>query len=609
MTLVRVADFIADWLSKELSASKIFMVTGAGVMHLTDGVAKHESLEAICLHHEQSVSMAVEAYSRYTESIGIAYVSTGPAATNALTGLAGAWQDSVACFFFSGQVKVAESSSQSGISGLRQFGVQELDVLPMTRPVTKYSAQVTKAENILQELEKAKKFALQGRPGPVWLEIPLDVQSALVEPSQLEHYQKSQVTEPEFVAEPLPQKLVKGLDNSARPVIVLGQGVRLSGAMEELQTFVRRHRIPVVSTYLGVDSYLPHDELYVGKIGVKGERAANIMVQKSDFLLVLGASLHVSSIGYNYSEFASDAEKWIVDIDETSHRKPTLTTANFFRSDLRDFIPRLMDFFEGRDEQRDWASWSNVGAQLRAKYPTCLKEYEGEEEGVNIYTAVDIISEYLGPDDVVVSDAGSAFYAVTQAVVLPRSGRYITSGAMATMGYSLPAAIGIAVASPAGRVFAFTGDGSLHQNIQELGQMQFLGLPIVLIVLNNAGYLSIRASQINYFEERFIGTDEKSGLGLPDITQISRAYGLRVLDIGSVEELKSALQEIGSIREPVVLNIKCPENQPIVPTVSSRIDDEGKMHSRNLHDMTPLVDEVTLREIMSPDWGMPGPAS
>jgi len=609
MTLVRVADFIADWLSKELSASKIFMVTGAGVMHLTDGVAKHESLEAICLHHEQSVSMAVEAYSRYTESIGIAYVSTGPAATNALTGLAGAWQDSVACFFFSGQVKVAESSSQSGISGLRQFGVQELDVLPMTRPVTKYSAQVTKAENILQELEKAKKFALQGRPGPVWLEIPLDVQSALVEPSQLEHYQKSQVTEPEFVAEPLPQKLVKGLDNSARPVIVLGQGVRLSGAMEELQTFVRRHRIPVVSTYLGVDSYLPHDELYVGKIGVKGERAANIMVQKSDFLLVLGASLHVSSIGYNYSEFASDAEKWIVDIDETSHRKPTLTTANFFRSDLRDFIPRLMDFFEGRDEQRDWASWSNVGAQLRAKYPTCLKEYEGEEEGVNIYTAVDIISEYLGPDDVVVSDAGSAFYAVTQAVVLPRSGRYITSGAMATMGYSLPAAIGIAVASPAGRVFAFTGDGSLHQNIQELGQMQFLGLPIVLIVLNNAGYLSIRASQINYFEERFIGTDEKSGLGLPDITQISRAYGLRVLDIGSVKELKSALQEIGSIREPVVLNIKCPENQPIVPTVSSRIDDEGKMHSRNLHDMTPLVDEVTLREIMSPDWGMPGSAS
>ena len=609
MTLVRVADFIADWLSKELSASKIFMVTGAGVMHLTDGVAKHESLEAVCLHHEQSVSMAVEAYSRYTESIGVAYVSTGPAATNALTGLAGAWQDSVACFFFSGQVKVAESSSQSGISGLRQFGVQELDILPMVQPVTKYSAQVSRAEDILQELEKAKTLALQGRPGPVWLEIPLDVQSALVDPSKLGYSQESEVTEVGIVADPLPVELVEGLDNSARPVIVLGQGVRLSGVNEELQTFVRRHKIPVVSTYLGVDSYLPHDEFYVGKIGVKGERGANMMVQKSDFLLVLGASLHVSAIGYNYSEFAADAEKWIVDIDETSHRKPTITTANFLRADLRNFIPSLMDAFTGREKQRVWASWSSVGTQLKAKYPTCLKEYESEQEGVNIYTAVDIISESLGPEDVVVSDAGSAFYAVTQAVALPRFGRYITSGAMATMGYSLPAAIGIAVASPMGKVFAFTGDGSLHQNIQELGQMQFLGLPIVLVVLNNAGYLSIRASQINYFEERFIGTDEKSGLGLPDITKISQAYGLRVFDIASVKELNSALHEIRSTREPVVLNIKCPENQPIVPTVSSRIDDEGKMHSRNLHDMTPLIDEATLREIMSPDWGMAGSAS
>lgn len=608
MTLVRVADFIADWLSKELSASKIFMVTGAGAMHLTDGVAKHESLEAVCLHHEQSVSMAVEAYSRYTESIGVAYVSTGPAATNALTGLAGAWQDSVACFFFSGQVKVAESSSQSGISGLRQFGVQELDILPMVRPVTKYSAQVSKAEDILKELEKAKVLAVQGRPGPVWLEIPLDIQSALVDPSKLKHYKETQVTEVELMDGPLPQKLVEGLENSARPVVVLGQGVRLSGAMEELQTFVRRHNIPVVSTYLGVDSYLPHDELYVGKIGVKGERAANMMVQKSDFLLVLGASLHVSTIGYNYSEFAADAEKWIVDIDETSHRKPTTPTANFIRADLRSFIPRLMDFFGTNDKHRDWARWSSVGAQLKAKYPTCLKEYESEREGVNIYTAVDIISQSLGPEDVVVSDAGSAFYAVTQAVVLPRCGRYITSGAMATMGYSLPAAIGIAVASPGGKVVAFTGDGSLHQNIQELGQMQFLDLPIVLVVLNNAGYLSIRASQINYFEERFIGTDEKSGLGLPDISQISRAYGLRVLDVASVNELNSALQEIGSTRGPVVLNILCPKNQPIVPTVSSRIDNGGRMHSRNLHDMTPLVDEATLREIMSSDWGFPGSA-
>ena len=201
------------------------------------------------------------------------------------------------------------------------------------------------------------------------------------------------------------------------------------------------------------------------------------------------------------------------------------------------------------------------------------------------------------------SDAGSAFYAVSQAVNLSSRTRYITSGAMATMGYSLPAAIGICIASPGGRVFAFTGDGSLHQNIQELGQMEFLGLPIVLIVLNNGGYLSIRASQMNYFDQRFIGTDDESGLGLPDITQISRAYGLKVLDVDSVESLDGALTEIEHSREPVVINVMCPKNQPIVPTVSSRIDEEGRMHSRNLHDMTPLIDEATLQEIMSPGWG------
>lgn len=606
MTLVRVADFIADWLSEELSVSKIFMVTGAGIMHLTDGVAKHPSLQAVCLHHEQSVSMAVEAYSRYTESIGVAYVSTGPAATNALTGLAGAWQDSVACIFISGQVKVAESSRQSGISGLRQFGVQELDILPMVQSVTKYSAQVSKAEDILKELQKAKTLALQGRPGPVWLEIPLDIQSALINPSELEQFEDSQAIEVAIPPEEFStKKLIQGLEISSRPVIVIGQGVRLSGAMKEVQNLVRKHKIPVVSSYLGIDSYLPHDEFYIGKIGVKGERAANIIVQKSDFLLILGSSLHVSAIGYNYGEFAAKAEKWIVDIDETSHQKPTIRGAHFVRADLKKFVPALLGDLESKKKQPDWSGWASVAAQLKAKYPTCLKEYEGETNGVNIYTAVDIVSKSLRGGDVVVSDAGSAFYAVSQGVVLPSEGRYITSGAMATMGYSLPAAIGIAVSSLPARVFAFTGDGSLHQNIQELGQMEFLNLPIVLIVLNNGGYLSIRASQINYFEERLIGTDENSGLGLPDISEISNAYGLKVRDVASPDELRSALLAIKFLKEPIVLNVRCPENQQIIPTVSSRIDDEGKMHSRNLHDMTPLISEEDLREILSSGWGFP----
>lgn len=604
MTSVRVADFVSDWLSTELEVSKVFMVTGAGIMHLTDGIAKNPRIEGICLHHEQSVSMAVESYSRYTGDIGVAYVSTGPAATNALTGVAGAWQDSVACLIISGQVKVAESSSQAGVEGLRQFGVQELDILPMVNSVTKYSVQVSDPADVLFELEKAVYLARRGRPGPVWLEFPLDVQSALVDPKKLRRFDGPQETFLPDVGSAIPQALLDDFRDSLRPVIVAGQGVRLSGMAPNFQDFVRRYRIPIVSTYLGVDSYLPHDELYVGKIGVKGERAANIVVQKSDFLLVLGSSLHVSAIGYNYDQFAPSASKWVVDVDATSHKKATIQNSRFLLSDLRDFIPEMTRNFGADPSTRlDWSEWAQVAARLVENFPTCLPEYEQEAHGLNIYTVVDWVSKKFSPNDVAISDAGSAFYAVSQGIRLPAGARYLTSGAMATMGYSLPAAIGVAVAKADGRVFAFTGDGSLHQNIQELGQMEFLGLPIALVVLDNDGYLSIRASQQNYFDKRFIGTDSESGLGLPSIPDIARAYRLEVIEIETLIELREALDSISQTRGPVVLNVKCPPNQPIVPTVSSKIDQHGQMSSRNLHDMTPLLDDAKLLEIMDPTWG------
>jgi len=600
----RVADFIADWLHKELGTSKIFLVTGAGVMHLTDGIAKHQELTAVCLHHEQSVSMAVEAYSQATGETGVAYVSTGPAATNALTGLAGAWQDSVPCFFFSGQVKVSETSRNSGVEGLRQFGVQELDILPIVASVTKYATQVVDPGSILYELEKAKFLAENGRPGPVWLEIPLDVQSAYVEETELRGFSEGLTGSEAGLNLNNIEDMLQGLAKSCRPVILLGQGVRMSGRMQQLAGFVRQHRIPVVSSYLGADSYLPHDELYIGKVGVKGERAANILLQKSDFLLILGCSLHVSAIGYNYENFASGAAKWIIDIDETSHRKLTVTDARFIHSSIEDlfdtkiFGSKFLDY-----GLPGWNEWAGVALKLRMAFPTCESEYSSESDGVNIYSVVEAVSQILKPGDFVLSDAGSAFYAVSQGIRLGENQRYLTSGAMATMGYSLPAAIGVAVSADCSRVIAFTGDGSLHQNIQELGQMAFLDLAIVLIVLNNGGYLSIRTSQTNYFDNRFIGTDESSGLGLPDISAIARAYGLRVIDVGNPSDLARELSELEGISSPVVVNVRTPANQLIIPTVSSKIDENGAMSSRQIEDMSPLLEPSVLREIMSNDWG------
>jgi acetolactate synthase-1/2/3 large subunit len=603
VTTIRVADFIAGWFADVVGARKVFLVTGAGSMHLSDGVAKHPQLDAVCLHHEQSVSMAVEAYSRVSGEMGVAYVSTGPAATNTVTGLAGAWQDSVACFFVSGQVKVSETSAASGVDSLRQFGVQELNILPVVQSLTKYAATVSKPTDILFHLQAARHHALDGRPGPVWLEIPMDVQSAFVNPETLEEFVPTPSSQLPGKGTELAQAFVRELAKSNRPVILVGQGVRLSDCVARVGDFARAHGIPVVSSYLGADSYLPHDKNFIGKIGVKGERAANIVVQKSDLLLVLGSSLHVSSIGYNYNEFAPGARKWIVDVDVTSHKKKTLTDFAFVEASIADFL----DTVEGglaSEPLSPWTQWSEVAADLAQRFPTCSPEYRDDKEGINIYQVVEEACQVIGPGDVVVSDAGSAFYAVTQGVRLSDSTqRYLTSGAMATMGYSLPAAIGVAYARPDSRVFAFTGDGSLHQNIQELGQMKFLNLPIVLIVLNNAGYLSIRASQVNYFDKRFIGTDDQSGLGLPDISEISRAYGLETFTIVSLDSLAETLKSVSKQRTPVVLDVRTPRDQLIIPTVSSRLTESGSMVSRSLHDMTPLLSEDLLQRIMNPAWG------
>lgn len=584
------------------------MVTGAGIMHLTDGVAKNPKLEGLCLHHEQSVSMAVEAFSKVTESLGVAYVSTGPGSTNAVTGVAGAWQDSVACVFIGGQAKTSEASSLSGVPRLRQFGVQELNTLPIFESITKYCRIVTEPENILFELEKAAHLAKSGRPGPVWLEIPMNVQSALVETEALPRFQPMRAEQSSLESSRKTENmrnLAQGLRRSKRPVFIVGHGVRLSGAMSEFRKFVEQRKIPIVSTYLGVDSTQPHDDIYVGKIGVKGERAANIAVQKADFLVALGTSLHVSAIGYNYEEFAPSAEKWVVDIDGTSHQKNTIHDFTLLETDLLGFFKAVeSELSTLESDVARWEEWNTVLQKLKRNFPTVIEQYLDDSDGINIYKVVEMVCNTAGDSDIFVSDAGSAYYAVTQAVDLrTEAQRYVTSGAMATMGYTVPAAIGVALASPESRIWAFTGDGSLFQNIQELSQIAHLDLNITVVVLNNDGYLSIRNSQKNYFAERYIGTDQQSGLSLPDVVAISEAFRLPSFRIETIADLEMFLKSPRAVHGPLLLDVRCPPNQAILPNVSSKLLGNGSMVSRSIHDMDPLLEESHLEEIMKPSWG------
>lgn len=591
---MRVVDYIATFISDQLGVKDVFMLTGAGSMHLTDGVACNPKLRAICVHHEQSASMALEAYARANENFAVGYFSTGPAATNALTGLGGAWQDSVPCLFISGQVKKSETGFSSGVENLRQFGVQELNIIPVVQSLCKYAVHLTDPQMIRYELERLVSIAKQGRPGPVWLEIPMDVQAASIDPDSLPSYI------PEYV---VPEASVKDLSyvanlltKSSRPVIVAGRGIRLAGAQKLLQELAVKFNIPVVTPYLGIDN-LRHDlDVYIGKTGVKGDRAANFAMQNSDFILAIGTSLHVSVVGYEYEQFARSAQKVVVDIDLNSHQKKTIKIDHLIHSDAKFFLKGIL---ASKIEQRTAEInkiWLERCVVWKKKYPVCLPEYQQTKNAINIYSFVDRLSELSSAGDFFVADAGSAFYAVSQGIQLKKEGqRYIPSSAMATMGYSLPAAIGVSTAIGDKRVLAVTGDGSLQQNIQELQTLVHYNLPVKLFVLNNDGYLSIRASQKNYFKERYIGEGPRSGVTMPDTLKICDAYGIPSARVSDLKDLNEAIKVALDTPGPYVLDIITPPEQLIIPTVSSKVNADGSMSSRPLEDMAPFLDRDEYR--------------
>ncbi|MFA7279087.1 MAG: thiamine pyrophosphate-binding protein [Sterolibacterium sp.] len=592
--MIRVADYIASFISDRLGLKDVFMLTGAGIMHLTDGIACNKKLRAVCVHHEQTASMALEAYARANENFAVGYFSTGPAATNAITGLGGAWQDSVPCLFISGQVKRSEASHNAGIPGLRQFGVQELDIIPVVSSLCKYAVHLNDPSMVRYELEKAVDIAKCGRPGPVWLEVPMDVQGAMIDPDTLEAYQSTYI-QPVAPLEDV-RYLADALNHSQRPVIVAGRGVRLAGAQKLLQELATKHSIPVVTPYLGIDN-LRHDlDIYIGKTGVKGDRPANFAMQNSDLVLAIGTSLHVTVIGYEYEQFARDAKKIVVDIDPTSHKKKTIKIDRLIESDAKVLLEDLIRELAARNSGIVSAEWLTRCVGWKMKYPVCLPEYKDTVGAINIYSFVDRLSALSAPGDMFVSDAGSAFYAVSQGIQLTKDNqRHIPSSAMATMGYSLPAAIGVSAATGDSRVLAVTGDGSFQQNIQELQTLLHYNFPVKLFVVNNDGYLSIRASQKNYFKERYIGEGPRSGVTMPDTLKICEAYGIPAARVSDLMVLDAAIQVAFDTPGPYVLDIVTPPEQAIIPTVSSQVNSDGSMTSRPLEDMAPFLDRDEYR--------------
>ncbi|MDD4929261.1 MAG: thiamine pyrophosphate-binding protein [Gallionella sp.] len=583
--LIRVSDFIVDFIYN-LGVDTVFTVTGGGAMFLNDAVAAHPKMKAVCNHHEQACAMAAVGYAKLRNGYASAIVTTGCGATNAITGLLDAWQDNLPCIFVSGQVKRKETCHNATVP-LRQFGVQEADIIPVVKPLTKYAVMINDPQDVMFELEKAAFLARTGRPGPVWIDVPLDVQGASVALESLRHY----IPEPDMVIKPIPsaddlEALTGKFATAKRPIIIAGNGIRLGGGIELFQKFVEKSKIPVAVSYLGADLLSSDHPQYVGRLGIKGDRAGNFAVQNADLVISIGCHLSVALTGFEYELFAREARLVVVDIDPNEHCKNTVKIDQFIHSDVVGFFS-LLPYPTPVDA---WNDWGMTCRKWREQWPVSLPGYADGKEGINKYFFIEKLKDHLKPDSVVVSDAGSSYYVTSQALKIRDQQRYVTSGAQADMGFTLPAAIGVSVARGGREVVGITGDGSLQMNIQELQTLVHHQFPVKLVVWNNNGYLSIRATQRKFFAGRALGTDPESGISFPSTEKIAVAYGIPFHRVSESVLLDTALTQLMAASGPMILEVMCPQNQEIIPTASSKKMPDGRMVSKPLEDMYPFLD-------------------
>jgi len=596
--MIRVADYIISFLYS-IGIRDVFIMTGGGSMHLNDALACHKKMKYVCQHHEQSCAMAADAYARVTENIGAAIVTTGPAATNTITGVINAWFDSIPMIIISGQAKRKEASYNSGIRGLRQLGVQEINIIPIVKSITKYSVIVNDPQRIRYILEEAKYLAMSGRPGPVWIDVPLDIQNSLINPASLQKFSVPQNIKNNKKSLKNDVKcVIDYLLHAKKPLFVAGNGIRCSHAQKEFLQLTKMLNIPVVTSNISVDLMDFSHPLNIGMGGIKGQRAANIVMQNADLLICIGNRLSIPFIGYEYKKFAPQAKKIVIDIDKTDHKKKTIHIDKFILADAKKFIKEMIVTSKNTSFHFN-TDWINKCIELKHKYPVCLAEYKKNKDNMNIYSVVDEICSFLKKSDVIIADAGSAYYAVAQSIKIKQGQRLIIPGGAANMGYNLPASVGASIGLKKKQIICITGDGSLQTNIHELQTISSHKLPIKIFVLNNKGYLSIRNTQHAFFQDRKIGESNKTGLSFPDLEKISFAYGIQYVFIKNKKSLRSLLPEILRSKKPVICDVQCLFKQEIIPSVSSRKLHDGTMFSLPIDNMYPFLSPEEMNVIQN----------
>lgn len=580
------AEYIFKYLADK-GVRHVFLVTGGGAMFLNEALRKEKRLKYVCNLHEQACAIAAEGYARVTGTPGVVSVTTGPGGTNAITGVAGAWLDSIPMLIISGQVKCENCMTFYPELTLRQLGDQELNIIDVVRPITKYAAVIRKPEDIRFELEKAWYLCQNGRPGPVWLDVPLDIQSSVIDAPQLRGYVPEKSVLPPAVTDMQIAEIVEKIKNAKRPVIVAGNGVRCGKAVSLLREFAEKHNVPFLTSISGIDLIESEHPLFFGRPGILGERSANFIMQNSDFLLVLGTRMGLRVIGYAYETTARAAFKVMVDADAGELQKPTFKPDIPVHADAGDFLKKLLPAVP-----QDWRSsqdWLDYCRRLKNQYPVVTDEHRSRTDYVSTYAFAELIGKKCAGNAVVVTGNGVAYTSTFQAIPVQKNVRVFANQGCASMGYGLPAAIGAAFAGKGKEVICLTGDGSLQMNIQELQTIKNYDLPLKLFVYNNGGYLSIKLTQKAFFNGNFVGSEAGSGIVLPDLEKLAAAYGLPFRRFRNNAEAEKYLPGVLSHSGPVIVEVMTDPFEVLSPKAASKQLSDGRIVSAPLEDLSPFL--------------------
>jgi len=593
---MKISDAIADFLA-EKEIRHVFGIIGAGNAHLFDSIYSKGYTEIVCVHHEQAACMAMQTYYRVTGKVTAAILTTGAGSTNGLTGVVSAWADSIPGLIISGN----ENSKYFDLhKDLRMFGVQGYHSAKVVEGVTKYSSQVTDAKETIAELEKAYAITTEGRPGPVWIDVPMNIQASVIDDGLLVKYDPATVPAKKPIADLEDQvaRIVSDLKQAKRPLLWLGHGIRLADAQELIEPLLAQTGIPALVTWAGIDMVDSYHPLVYGRAGTYGQRCANFVVQNCDYLLCIGTRMAISQIGYEINELAREAQISIVDIDQDEmlkyadrYKYTVATDAKFFMTEL---LRQTANFSPDA-----YAGWVKVCDHYREKYPWVNPSDHPDTDGfINSYTFMDRLNGYLKDDQLIVTDMGTALLSGHQALKLKKGQRLMTSTGLGEMGYGLPGALGASFASNRGEVMCLNCDGGMMMNLQELQTVAHHQLPIKLFIFNNDGYLMIKHTQKALFKGRAAGTDLKSGVSCPDFSALAAAFKFKSFQIRTWEDFDNVIPQVQEFDGPVICEVFMHPQQLFVPKLSLAIQKDGTLISPPLEDLSPFISRDELKQNM-----------